>query len=648
MATCVVGCETGATTPGGVDATAPDASGDASVRVDGGGTDAARDGGTALADAGVDAEAPADAGSDAPSPVDAAMLDGGTCGDLAMQPGEACDDGNTAAGDYCAPDCASITGTCGDGSTQTNEACDDGNTANGDYCAADCASITGTCGDGSTQTNEACDDGNTADGDYCAADCASITGTCGDGSTQTNEACDDGNTANGDYCAADCAMVTGRCGDDITQSNETCDDGSTNGSGEGFCLTTCQGTQQCGDDVPNGTEVCDHGTRNGMPGRCDTACMFVCTGPCPARVRVGASGGDGRSWSTAYGSIAAAVSGSPAAPIWLAGDHAVLAAWDLPSTPITGGFTGTEALANQRPTGSLSRLSIPSTVTTPRNADLTGMDVRSTAGATWTMSPSTRLVLRDSSISGIQIALSNTAEVELDRVQASSTNGPVVYGPGSSSTFVARDLSVGGTGGTFQGAARLDWARVSVADAVTFAPTVVANVGSIVRIVDSIFDSPGGLYFNGAQATLVNVSVPRTGISVQSSGTLVMVGCSVQATIQVFSATLSLDSSVIFNPTGSALTTSGATSVTVTHSCLNATVTGGTTLASSPFVVIPSLPRDLALADGTACRDLASAASLTAAMVPWTTLTTDASGCLDDAMPDAGRHRATTSTTVCP
>ncbi|MFO0682581.1 MAG: DUF4215 domain-containing protein [Sandaracinus sp.] len=647
IATCVMGCETGTTTPSDVDAARGDAGDDASTRLDGGGADAGRDGGPVGADTGTDAEAPADAGSDASMPEDAASIDAGRCGDLAIQPGETCDDGNTDPGDYCAADCSAITGTCGDGTTQTNEVCDDGNTAPGDYCASDCSAVTGTCGDSTRQTNEACDDGNTAPGDYCASDCSAVTGACGDSTRQTNEACDDGNTAPGDYCASDCSAITGRCGDDVTQSNEACDDGSTNGTGEGFCLTTCQGTQHCGDDVPNGTEVCDNGTRNGMAGRCDSACMFVCTGACPARVRVGASGGDGRSWTTAYGSIAAAVSGSPGAPIWLSGDHAIGASWDLPATPITGGFAGSEALPSQRPTGSLSRLSIPSSIGTTRNADLTGFDIRPGADVVLSIPASTRFVFRDGNIAALQIALANTAEVELDRVQATSASGPLVYGPGSSSSFVARDLTVGGTGGTFQGAARLDWARVRVADSVTFAPTVVANVGASVRIEDSIFDSPTGLFFNGAQATLVNVSIPRIGIDVRSSGVLSMIGCSVQATIQVIGATLSLDSSVVFNPTGPALTTSGA-SVTVTRSCLNATVPGGTTLTSTPFVVIPSLPRDLALADATACRDLASAASLTAAMVPWTTLSTQASGCLDDAVPDAGRHRTTTSTVVCP
>jgi cysteine-rich repeat protein len=48
---------------------------------------------------------------------------------------------------------------CGDGAAESGEACDDGNTADGDYCSADCQTVTGECGDGTLQSNETCDDG---------------------------------------------------------------------------------------------------------------------------------------------------------------------------------------------------------------------------------------------------------------------------------------------------------------------------------------------------------------------------------------------------------------------------------------------------------------------------------------------------------
>ena len=58
----------------------------------------------------------------------------------------------------------SVSGKCGNGVLDENEMCDDGNTAAGDYCAADCLAITGSCGDGLLQTNEMCDDGTITTG----------------------------------------------------------------------------------------------------------------------------------------------------------------------------------------------------------------------------------------------------------------------------------------------------------------------------------------------------------------------------------------------------------------------------------------------------------------------------------------------------
>ncbi|MDF1564174.1 MAG: DUF4215 domain-containing protein [Deltaproteobacteria bacterium] len=199
------------------------------------------------------------------------------CGDGSVTGPEACDDGNTAAGDYCAADCSAVTGLCGDGTAQTNEACDDGNTAGGDYCSADCQTIDGFCGDGTAQANEACDDGNTTDGDYCSADCQTVDGSCGDGTTQSNEACDDGNTADGDYCSADCQTIDGSCGDGTPQANEACDDGNT-ADGD-YCSADCQTSNgACGDGTVETFEACDDG--NTVDGDyCAADCMGV-TGSC--------------------------------------------------------------------------------------------------------------------------------------------------------------------------------------------------------------------------------------------------------------------------------------------------------------------------------------------------------------------------------
>ncbi len=112
----------------------------------------------------------------------------------------------------CTEDCGS---TCGDGEVNGLEACDDGNTDDGDYCAADCMTISGSCGDGAQQDIEVCEDGNTIDGDYCSADCTEVTGACGDGVQQDNEGCDDENSSWGDGCTPLCGIENFQAGDVI-------------------------------------------------------------------------------------------------------------------------------------------------------------------------------------------------------------------------------------------------------------------------------------------------------------------------------------------------------------------------------------------------------------------------------------------------
>jgi cysteine-rich repeat protein len=90
------------------------------------------------------------------------------CGDGILDPGEACEDGNTLSDDGCSATCQDE--FCGDDVQQTDEGCDDGNTVSNDGCSATCQ--TESCGDGIVQTDEHCDDGNTAAGDGCGATCA--------------------------------------------------------------------------------------------------------------------------------------------------------------------------------------------------------------------------------------------------------------------------------------------------------------------------------------------------------------------------------------------------------------------------------------------------------------------------------------------
>ncbi|MCP4446373.1 MAG: amidohydrolase family protein [Myxococcales bacterium] len=61
------------------------------------------------------------------------------CGDLFVDSGEDCDDGNTTPGDGCSATCETETqGDCGDGTQGIGEQCDDGNTTSGDGCSAGC------------------------------------------------------------------------------------------------------------------------------------------------------------------------------------------------------------------------------------------------------------------------------------------------------------------------------------------------------------------------------------------------------------------------------------------------------------------------------------------------------------------------------
>ncbi len=69
------------------------------------------------------------------------------CGDGIEQPGEECDDNNTAPADGCEPDCT-ITPVCGDGSIQTGEECDDAGMAAGDGCDASCQLEGNFCSEG--------------------------------------------------------------------------------------------------------------------------------------------------------------------------------------------------------------------------------------------------------------------------------------------------------------------------------------------------------------------------------------------------------------------------------------------------------------------------------------------------------------------
>ena len=99
------------------------------------------------------------------------------CGNDVVDPGEACDDGNTKSGDGCSSSCTIELITpksCGNGVVDPGEACDDGNTKSGDGCSSSCTIELITpksCGNGVVDPGEACDDGNTKSGDGCSSAC---------------------------------------------------------------------------------------------------------------------------------------------------------------------------------------------------------------------------------------------------------------------------------------------------------------------------------------------------------------------------------------------------------------------------------------------------------------------------------------------
>ncbi|MBW2460090.1 MAG: hypothetical protein JRH11_00490 [Deltaproteobacteria bacterium] len=213
---------------------------------------------------GDDGAPPSDAGGDA-GPAE--------CGDMDLEGDELCDDGNTADGDGCSANCASLE-RCGNGylDAPIGEFCDDGNSVNGDGCSADCSSDE-SCGNSVVDlgVGEVCDDGNTDDGDGCSADC--MTGpTCGDGTANGGELCDDGNTVGGDGCSADCSSDE-TCGNTVTDAGEECDDGNTDA--DDGCSATCT-IERCGNSLTEGTEACDDGNSTNGDG-CDNDCAFSCT-----------------------------------------------------------------------------------------------------------------------------------------------------------------------------------------------------------------------------------------------------------------------------------------------------------------------------------------------------------------------------------
>ena len=198
------------------------------------------------------------------------------CGDGKVDKGEECDP--TAGGSspaLCTPTCKNR--GCGNGVVdqigEFDEACDDGNTVAGDGCSANCKSRE-VCGNNIIDRDfqngesdarwEVCDDGNTSDGDLCSKDCT-ISAGCGNGEVDPGEDCDngksdqEGRTIQTAECNTDCR--TPLCGDGIinTSAGENCDKSTPadteecNGAAAirpDYSSVACQ-TPLCGDQYVN-------------------------------------------------------------------------------------------------------------------------------------------------------------------------------------------------------------------------------------------------------------------------------------------------------------------------------------------------------------------------------------------------------------
>ena len=88
------------------------------------------------------------------------------------------DDDDDALVDCADPGCGlePACGLCGNGELDPGEACDDGNTVDGDDCTSRCRDP--LCGNGELDGDEACDDGNLIAADGCSALCE--VDRCGD------------------------------------------------------------------------------------------------------------------------------------------------------------------------------------------------------------------------------------------------------------------------------------------------------------------------------------------------------------------------------------------------------------------------------------------------------------------------------------
>ncbi|MBI4518975.1 MAG: right-handed parallel beta-helix repeat-containing protein [Deltaproteobacteria bacterium] len=237
------------------------------------------------------------------------------CGNTSIEPGEACDDGNTVGGDGCSAACQleatptptltptatpthtptpTPTGSCAGSLTGTWSAApgpltviDQGTTVYvvvgpgyaippspfGHYAIAYTRSGAALTAPGQpSATIDSCTQITLtlAPGQFLVFTRTS-TQACGDGTPDAGEQCDDGNVANGDGCSIVC--TTPACGDGWSDPGETCDDGNSNPNDA--CKNDCT-NNVCGDGVRRtGVERCDYGNPAEAAAGCTPSCQWT-------------------------------------------------------------------------------------------------------------------------------------------------------------------------------------------------------------------------------------------------------------------------------------------------------------------------------------------------------------------------------------
>jgi cysteine-rich repeat protein len=196
-----------------------------------------------------------------------APISNSICGNMEVEPGEDCDDGDQTADPACTANCKY---TCGDGTVNFDEACDTGIASGQGACPT-------ACNDNDSCTTDA------VSGSGCQTTCAFADITVpanGDG------CCLPGSTYNDDN---DCPAL---CGNDVVEPpTETCDTGIP--SGAGSCPTSCNDNIACTQDQLTGTgcAVTCSNTAITQPANDDNCCPPGATdsndNDCPRTVECG-------------------------------------------------------------------------------------------------------------------------------------------------------------------------------------------------------------------------------------------------------------------------------------------------------------------------------------------------------------------------